>query len=143
MIYTFSNGALGQLAAGITSGATSFALTSGDQTLFPAANFLVVVWNRTDYATLDLALKASAAEFMHVATRSGVNCSGITRAQEGTSAIAHNTSGKSYWAMGVLPASLLNNLALLSFTCPDDSAALRLVPRLVDGVYVPSFEPVS
>lgn len=136
MIYNFSNGGLGKLAAGITSIATGITITTGDEVLFPASNFLVVVWNRTAYSTLDLALKASAAEFMHVATRTGTAFSGITRAQESTLAQAFNTGGQEYWAMVALPASVMNDLTLLNFICPDDNAKMQLVPRLVSsGVY--------
>lgn len=143
MIYKFSNCAFGRLSAGINAAATEFTFAGGAEVLFPTDNFLVAVWNYSDYARLDLAKLAAKVEWMHVAVRTGANCTGITRAQEHSAAIDHNTVGKQYWALGVLPESLLNNLSLLSFVCPDDSVPVRLVPRLVDGSYVPSFEPFS
>ncbi len=150
MIYNFSNLALGRLSVGIDATATAFAFADGYETWFPTDNFLVALWPRTAYATTDLAAVAGQLEFVHVAARSGVNCTGLTRAQENTAAINHNTAGQQYWALNVLPASFMNNLALGCFTCPDNSVRGRIVPRLVGThpetgapLYAFSFEPIS
>lgn len=96
------NFAVGTLTAGITSGATTFSLGSGQGSLFPApaseGAFNAVIWNSTDY---DDPLQDSNHEIVRVTARS-TDAFTVTRAQESTSAVAHNTSGKSY-SLAIVP----------------------------------------
>lgn len=79
-----------------TAVSTSITLESGQGALFPdadvAGSFPAVIWNWTDYPDPS---DDPNVEIVLV-TDSIVDTFEITRAQEGTSASAHNTSGKTY-----------------------------------------------
>lgn len=76
MTQRFTNNAKSSLASSITSGASSMTLVSGGGALFPAS----------DPFMIDL-LSSTARELVLVTSRSGDTCA-ITRAQEGTTAVA-------------------------------------------------------
>jgi hypothetical protein len=91
---TFSNFAYGTLASGISDVATTANLTTGHGARFPASGFNVVIWDTT-YASPTAAYHDGAAEIVRVTSRTD-DALTITRAQEGTAAIAHNTAGRTY-----------------------------------------------
>lgn len=90
------NFAIADLASGITNVATSITLATGKGALFPDPSadgaFNVPLYNSTDYTApwLD-----PDVEIVRVTARSTDTLT-VTRAQEGTSAVAHNTGGKTY-----------------------------------------------
>lgn len=83
------------LASGIDAVATSLNVAAGTGAKFPATasgTYPIVIWNCTDYN------RASAdpnVEIVLTTTRSGDTFT-VSRAQEGTTAIAHDTAGKTY-----------------------------------------------
>ncbi len=108
------------LAAGITSGATSCTVASGTGGRFPAAPFNATIWNQTDHTSPDDAFHAGAGEIVRV-TSVATDTLTITRAQEGTSAVAHNTSGKTYGIIAGVTAKTM------------DEDVYSLVPTAVSG----------
>jgi hypothetical protein len=86
------NFAKANLNAGITSGATSLVLTSGAGGKMPATPFNAVLFNSTDFSD---PADDTTVEIVRVTNVSGDTLT-ITRAQEGTSASAHNTGAKTY-----------------------------------------------
>lgn len=88
---------IGTLSAGITAGATSIALNTGDGAALPPGGFFGsfygVVWNATDFTSPAL---DPNAESVFVSARSGDTLTTVVRGQEGTAAVAHNTGGKTY-----------------------------------------------
>ena len=112
---TFKNFAAANLAAGITSGATSAAVVSGKGSRFPAVPFNAVIWNFTDYPDPS---DDPDVEVVRVTNRVSDTLT-ITRAQESTSAAAHNTGGKTYRIIAPLTAKVLNeDLPALIATIP-------------------------
>jgi len=90
-----TNAAKATLSAGITAGATSLSVSSGGDE-FPATadgDFNIFIWNATDY---DNAEDDPNYEIIRVGARSSNTFSSLTRGQEGTSGVAHNTGGKTY-----------------------------------------------
>lgn len=84
------NFAYSTTTAAVTAGATSFSVQSGHGARFTASAsgaYNLVVWN-PNYLTADIAYQNGAAEIVRVTTRATDTFSVITRAQEGTSAIA-------------------------------------------------------
>lgn len=84
------NFAYSTTTAAVTSGATSFSVQSGHGSRFPATSggaYNIVVYNPI-YPNASVAYQNSAAEIVRVTTRATDTFSVITRAQEGTSAIA-------------------------------------------------------
>lgn len=84
------NFAYSTTTAAVTAVATSFSVQSGHGSRFPATSggaYNLVVWNPI-HGTAAIAANNSAAEIVRVTTRSTDTFSVITRAQEGTSAIA-------------------------------------------------------
>jgi hypothetical protein len=92
---TITNFGYGTLASGINGAVTSATLTTGHGARFPASNFNVVIWNATDYTNAAAAYYAGEAEIVRVTSRSSDTLT-ITRAQEGTAAVTHNTAAKTY-----------------------------------------------
>jgi len=85
-------------AAGIDSVSTTLNLSSGGGAEFPnpgTAGFLVTVWNDTDYPGAPY--NDPNVERMLVTAKS-TDALTVTRAQDGTSAAAHNTASKTYRA---------------------------------------------
>jgi hypothetical protein len=90
------NFAKGTLSTGISAGATSIVLSTGDGAKFPApatdGAFNAVVWDSTTYP--DPADDPNV-EIVRVTARTSDTLT-VTRAQESTTAAAHNTAGKTY-----------------------------------------------
>jgi len=84
------------VSAGYDSAATSITLNSGDGNKLPDpatdGAFNLVWWNATDYPDPS---DDPNVEIVRVTAKSGDTLT-ITRGQEGTSAVDHNTSGKTY-----------------------------------------------
>ena len=93
----FTNGAYSTLASGITAVATSLTLASGEGSRFPSADFYLCVYDSV-YPNWAVAFRNGAGEVMLVGARSSDTCSSITRGVGGSTAIAFNTSGKTYKA---------------------------------------------
>jgi len=85
------------LAAGIAADATTAPLVTGEGTnLATGGAFDVNIWNFTDHGdNLAAARRAGVVETARV-TRSTDTLTFVTRGISPTSAIAHNTSGKTY-----------------------------------------------
>jgi hypothetical protein len=92
------------LVAGITSGATSMQLTPGDAARLPnpatEGPFNLALYDSTTYP---YASDDANLEYVRVTAVAGEVCT-ITRGQEGTAAVAHNTGGKVYKAAMVWTA---------------------------------------
>jgi hypothetical protein len=99
------NGARGTLASGITSGATSVSLTAGHGARMPSVPFNAWLYNATDYGADPH--DDPGYEIVRVTARSTDTLT-ITRAQEGTTASAHNTGGKTYRLVAGLTAKTVN-----------------------------------
>jgi hypothetical protein len=102
----FANFAISSLVTGITAGATSLTVTTGEGTKFPAVSFNATIWNSTDFASAYL---DTTAEVVRVTVIAG-DVFTITRAQEGTAAAAHNTAAKTYKILAGLTALNANKL---------------------------------
>lgn len=96
MLSSVTNFAKATLTAGISAGATSFSVSTGEGAEFPSpstdGSFNLVIWNFTDYPDpADDPLK-------EIVTCDGRVSDGFTiiRAQEGTSDNNHNISSKTY-----------------------------------------------
>ena len=88
-----TNFAESTLSAGITSGATSFNVSAGTGAKFPSSyTYPLVIYNCTDYGR---ASQDPNVEIVTVTNRA-TDTFTITRGQEGTTAVAHNTAGKTY-----------------------------------------------
>lgn len=84
MAQLFTNNGTSTLAAGITSGATSLTVATGHGARFPTPT-------SADYFLVTLEKPDGTREILKVTARSGDVLSGITRAQEGTTAVAFLT----------------------------------------------------
>lgn len=130
------------LASGITAGATSMTFISGGAAKFPDPDtdgaFNVVLWNSTDYPD---PADDPEHEIVRVTSSSGEDMT-ITRAQESTSAAAHNTGGKTYSVILAVTKKTIEDLGVLvsnvepsgslngvntSFTIPTGKTLLLLV----------------
>lgn len=91
-----ANFAIANLDAGIASGVTSIVLVAGKGALFPSpaadGAFNVVIYNSTDYGS---PWQDPSAEIVRVTAKSTDTLT-VTRAQEGTADVNHNTGGKTY-----------------------------------------------
>lgn len=99
-------------AAGIDSVSTTLNLSSGGGAEFPTpgtAGFLVTVWNDTDYPGAPY--NDPSVERMLVTAKS-TDALTVTRAQDGTSAAAHNTASKTYRATLSLGKAELDQIEL-------------------------------
>ncbi len=101
-----ANFARGTLAAGITAGATSLAVGTGEGALFPAVPFNAVVFDST---TSNDPMNDSSREIVRVTDVAG-DVLTITRAQEGASAYAHNTALRRYWISAGPTAKLVTDV---------------------------------
>lgn len=99
----YKNGAQSILLSGISDTDTILYVKSGDGTKFPSPSFNCIIWNQTDYPnpTTD-----PAYEIVQVTSISGDGFS-IARAQESTTAVTHNTYGKTYGFAAAVTAKLL------------------------------------
>jgi len=90
-----TNFAVSTLASGIDASTTTLNLAAGTGAKYPATasgTYPLTISDCTDYASAAL---DPNAEIVTAVTRSGDTFT-VTRGQEGTSAVAHNTAGKSY-----------------------------------------------
>lgn len=90
-----TNFAVSTLASGIDASTTTLNVAAGTGAKYPATalgSYPLVISNCTDYANAAL---DPDAEIVTATTRSGDTFT-VSRAQEGTTAVAHNTAGKSY-----------------------------------------------
>lgn len=97
---TFLHRGIATLAAGIDADDVTATLVAGDSGVLDAAatrNINAVIWNSSDYPEGPQA--DPDAEDVLITAASGTAISAMTRAQEGSSAAAHNTSGKTYKLM--------------------------------------------
>jgi hypothetical protein len=134
------NFAFGTLDIGITSGATSLTLTAGHAARFPAAPFNATLYNATDYTDAASAYHAGAAEIVRVTAVAG-DVLTITRAQESTTAVAHNTGGKTYRLHAGVTAELLSRSNLIASVPKDPiTTPLTLVGQTFKerGVWAPT-----
>jgi hypothetical protein len=86
------NFAKATLSAGYAAGVTSITLTAGGGARFPAVAFNAVWWNASDFSDPS---DDPDVEIVRV-TNIAADVLTITRGQEGTSDVAHNTAGKVY-----------------------------------------------
>lgn len=90
------NFAIANVLTGYAAGATTIVLQSGLGALLPDPStdgaFNLVYWNSTDYANPS---DDASHEIIRVTARSSDTLT-VTRAQEGTTDVAHNTVGKQY-----------------------------------------------
>src|ERR1017187_1676555 len=107
------NFAKAALASGITSGATSLTLVAGGGAKFPAVSFNATIFNSTDYSDPS---DDPAVEIVRVTGISTDTLSPITRGQEGTTGVAHNTAGKTYTLLAGPTAKLLTDILGISIT---------------------------
>lgn len=92
-MYNHKDFSLTTLASGITSGATSLTVATGEGSNLPTAPFKATIWNSSDYTNPNL---DPNKEIILCTVRSGDSLSTIQRGMEGTAAVAHNTGGKIY-----------------------------------------------
>jgi ligand-binding sensor domain-containing protein len=84
------------VSTGYDAAATTIVLATSEGSKFPSFpgnTFNLTWWNSTDYAD---PADDPTKEIIKVGARTGDTLSSITRGQEGTSAAAHNVSGKVY-----------------------------------------------
>src|SRR3972149_1660231 len=106
-----ANFGMGQRVTGLTAAATSVVLESGQGARFPdpaSGEYNVVIWD-TLYNSAAEAYHASAAEIGRATAKSSDTFT-VTRAQEGTTARAFNTSGHTYNFELNLTAKILDDL---------------------------------
>jgi len=103
----------GTLAASIDETDLSLDVESGQGARFPGAPFNIVTWNSTDYPDPADAFHAGKAEIIRVNTKSTDTFSDLVRGQEGTSAIPHDSSGKTYTIICPLTAKVINDLGTI------------------------------
>jgi hypothetical protein len=85
-----------EVATGFDADDTTVTLTAGETDYLPATfPFNLTVWNSTDFADPADAYKVGQAEIVQCTGKAGNDIT-IVRAQEGTTAVTHNTSGKVY-----------------------------------------------
>ena len=94
MATNMSNGAYSTLASGISAVATSLSVASGTGSRFPSSNFYVSVYDSI-YSNWASAYQSGAGEIMLCSSRSTDTLT-VTRAQGGTTAVAFNTTGRTY-----------------------------------------------
>lgn len=102
-----TNFAKATVALGFTSGATSILLVPGSGIKYPAPPFNGVVWNATDYGD---PADDPFHEIVRV-TAISTDTLTVTRAQEGTANVNHNTAGKSYLFVAGPTAKLITDIS--------------------------------
>lgn len=92
-LYPITNFGNTTASAGYNSAATTVVLTTGHGAKLPSSYpFYLVWWNSTDYASPD---SDPNAEIIEVTNRSSDTLT-VVRGQDGTTAVNHNTVGKTY-----------------------------------------------
>lgn len=92
------------VSTGYDASATAIALSSGHGARLPTAPFNVTWWNSTDYGDPSDDPDVEIARVTSIATDTVI----VTRAQEGTSASAKNTAGKTYKMIAGITAKVIN-----------------------------------
>lgn len=101
------NGGKGTLSMGYAAGVTTVVLSSGDGAKFPSTfSYNLVWWNSTDYANPE---DDPNVEIVRVTARSTDTLT-ITRAQEGTTDVAHNTGGKTYSMILAITKKMIDDI---------------------------------
>jgi hypothetical protein len=130
---SYVNAGFGTLSTGIDASATSVVLTAGHGARFPNPTgsvqpFNAIIWNATDYTN---PLDDPNYEIVRCTARSTDTLT-VTRAQEGTTGVTHNTSAKTYKI--ALPLTLLGIQKLASglgdFAGTDTGAANAYVTTI-------------
>lgn len=103
---SFKNFAKSTLASGITSGATSLTVATGTGARFPAVPFNASIWDTSIPDPSDDA-NAEVVRVTAIATDTFT----ITRGQEGTTGVAHNTGGKTYGIVATLTKKTTDEIA--------------------------------
>lgn len=102
-----ANGAFGTVSQGYDSTATAIVTTTGVGVKFSGAfAYNVPWWNCTDYGAPHL---DPSVEIVRVSNKVGETFT-ITRAQEGTSAVNHNTAGKTYCLAQTLTKKTIDDI---------------------------------
>lgn len=130
----FSNGSESTLASGITSGATSLSVAAGDGAarFSQATPFNAFVWDKTTYARWSLDPNREVVRVTVKATDTFT----VDRGQEGTSAVAHNTAGKTYGIVAMPSAMTFASQLLNDAGTVDGAGAQSQV--FASGVTVPA-----
>lgn len=110
------NFAKGSLSAAINDTDTSLTVQTGEGSKFPAAPFNAVIWNATDFPD---PADDPFVEIVRVTSKS-TDTFTVTRGQEGTSGITHNTEGKIYKLLAGPTAKLVNEHILPASITGDD-----------------------
>ena len=114
----FRNFARSLVHGGYDSSTTTILLQTGGGARFSTAPMSATWWNATDYADPS---DDPNVEIVTVLNSSSDNIT-VTRAQEGTAAVAHNTPGKTYAILAGVTAATLNAIgAALAGAAPLDS----------------------
>ena len=130
----YKNFAYSTLAAGISAAATSCSVASGTGSRFPSTAFDAVIWD-SSYPSATAAVLAGAGEQVRVTARS-TDALTITRAQGGTSAVALNTTSRTYAIAQVLTESAFEAVAPKdspTFTGPITSSGARVATSTAMG----------
>jgi len=102
-----ANFAIVTVSTGYDASATSIVLTSGHGAKLPSTfSYNLVWWNATDYGS---PADDPNVEIVRCTARSTDTLT-VTRAQEGTSAATHNTSGKTYKMMLGVTAKMITDI---------------------------------
>ena len=117
------NFAKSALASGITSGAGSLTLVTGGGAKFAVVPWNGVIYNSTDYSdpSDDPAVEIVRCTVISTDTLT------ITRGQESTTGVAHNTAGKTYTLVAGPTAKLLTDILGISITGSAASAATSAI----------------
>ncbi|MGE5682589.1 MAG: glycine-rich domain-containing protein [Bacillota bacterium] len=99
------------LSAGITASATSITLTVDPGSKIPnpstEGSYNMVIYNKTDFASPE---QDPSVEIYRVIGKSGATLT-VQRGQEGTAAVAHNTTGKTYAVLLPITAKMISDIA--------------------------------
>jgi len=101
------NGGKGTVSTGYAAGAVTVVLSSGDGAKFPSSfSYNVVWWNSTDYSEPS---DDPSVEIVRVTSRTGDSLT-VTRGQEGTADVAHNTGGKTYKVILAITKKMIDDI---------------------------------
>lgn len=130
MLDAVTNFAIANVSTGYDASATSIVLATGKGALFPTPNgflncYNLVWWNSTDYAN---PADDPNAEIVRVTGRSTDTLT-VVRAQDGTSASAKNTSGKTYKVMLAMTKSSFEDALLLSPRIDPSSSRIAYIDQ--------------
>lgn len=105
-----SNFAQAQLSTGISSSATTIILSTGQGDRFPISGYNLTLWDFGRYGTnINAAYRANRAEIIRVTARSGDTLT-VSRAQEGTTARAFNTTNGVYYVAQIITKKMITDI---------------------------------